>query len=163
MSAETAKISPAHTLFVLHELPCHTLVQAVYPEANFVGTVLLASLLDSFLEAGGQLCSATAYSGHLNLSVFACFVQDHNAAAKIICQALTKNFLSAGARMFRFDESEGILRCIWPATGDRANDSEIMLKALTATQSSCGMIAKWLPEFFGARRCAIPGNTPKKG
>jgi hypothetical protein len=102
------------------------------PDNNFIATPILARLLDAILESSGQLVSPTIFGGPLNHSLYMSSVRDVNAAAKTIWPVLGKTSLAGGAKIFRFDDAEGILRCIYPAGGDRANYTELLQKVLTA-------------------------------
>jgi hypothetical protein len=108
------------------------MTELAWPDNNFIATPILARLLDSILESSGQLVSPTLYGGPLNHSLYMCGVRDVNAAAKTIWQVLGEISLPGGAKIFRFDDAEGILRCIFPAGGDRASYTELLQKILTA-------------------------------
>lgn len=102
------------------------------PDNNFIATPILTRLLNAILESSGQLVSPTIFGGPLNHSLYMSSVRDVNAAAKTIWPVLQELLLAEGAKIFRFDDAEGILRCIYPAGGDRANYTELLQKVLTA-------------------------------
>jgi hypothetical protein len=102
------------------------------PDNNFIATGILARLLNAILESSGQLVSSTICGGPLNHSLYMCGVVDVNVAAKTIWPVLGEISLAGGAKIFRFDDAEGILRCIFPAGGDIASYPELLQKVLTA-------------------------------
>jgi hypothetical protein len=107
-------------------------IELTLPDQNFIATPILSRLLDATLAAAGELVSPTIFSGPLNHSFFVCNVRDVNAAAKTIWSLLGETSLAGGAKIFRFCNAEGILRCVYPTGGDAASLRELILKVLIA-------------------------------
>jgi hypothetical protein len=108
------------------------LIELGLPDGNFIATPILSRLLDATLAAAGELVSPTTFTGPLNHSFCMCNVRDANAAAKTIWSLLGEISLARGAKIFRFCNAEGMLRCVYPAAGDAASLDDLMLKVLTA-------------------------------
>lgn len=103
------------------------------PDNNFIATPILARLLDAILESVGQLLSPALSSGPLNHSFFMCSVRDANTAAKTLMPLFRELRLDGGAKLYRYDVSEGVLRCIFPAAGDVISTDEFLQKVLNAS------------------------------
>jgi hypothetical protein len=101
-------------------------------ENNFIAVPILSRLLDATLESAGQLVAPALFGGPLNHAFFVCSVRDANTAAKTLWPLLQELCLAEGAKLYRYDESERVLRCIFPAAGDVVSWAEFLLKALTA-------------------------------
>jgi hypothetical protein len=89
----------------------------VLPQNNFAGSILLARLLESKLEAADQLLQPSIFCGPLNHSTYLCPVISVHESTKIICALLEKIGLLPLARIYRFDTSELIYRNLFPASG----------------------------------------------
>lgn len=100
--------------------------ELAWPDNNFVASPILSRLLDAILELDGQLISPTSFCGPLNTSIYVCSVRDANAAAKTIWSVLGEISLVLGVKIFRFDDSEDVLRCMFPASGDACDFDELL-------------------------------------
>jgi len=122
-------------LILALEFPEDTLTEAIRPEKNYIATQILARLLDARLEVCGQFVRPTVCIGPFNHSLYKCFGRDVNAAAKTVWRAIQKipvAPLEAGAKLYRFDPSENVLRCVIPASGDVVSLGELSRKEFIA-------------------------------
>jgi len=138
MMKTQTKFSGQH-VFVLLSLRSarldNQIMELCLPEDNFIATNILGVLLNSLLENAGESMSPVHAGGGLNESVFVCHVRDAHAAVKIISAALEKLKLNGVAQIYRFDEDEGIYRCLFPVSGNDIQFPEMMQRAKDAVIS----------------------------
>jgi hypothetical protein len=118
------------------------MTELVMPEKNFIATPILAGLLDAVLESAGALVSPTQFVGPFNHSIYMCDVHDITAAAKTLWPVLEKHCLAAGAKILRFDEKEGIWRCVLPSCGDFYAWDDLIQKMRTAEDLTTASMAQ---------------------
>jgi len=165
MSADTTEDTQADKLILATEFIDALMSGGGFPANNTIGTILLAQLLDSVLEAAGQLLSPTIFMGPLNQCFCQCYVRDMNESARVICQMLEKSPLKSGVRLLRFDKSEGVLRCVWPAAGDVVNKDEILnkMRAVSGwTDSAIVRMEQWSQLLEKLKQAQKPGDAPKQ-
>ena len=127
----------ARSLIVAISFADDTLNELFCPKNNLIGTVLLRSLLGFELERADLLeqpdSPANLMSGPLNHSLFLFRVTDAHAAARAVMQLLETVRLNTAARIYRWDESESVWRCLLPANGDAVDAREVLSLAEVAT------------------------------
>jgi hypothetical protein len=88
------------------------------PKNNFAGAFILRELLNSKLEAAGQLLEPMILAGSLNHNVACGAVRDVFESDRIVRAVLEKIDFLPFARIYRFDSSELIYRSLFPANGE---------------------------------------------
>jgi len=156
------EITPANLLVVSVETVDNSLNDGICPANNFVGSLLLAALLDSVLESAGERLYPTIPEGPLNQGLFVCFVRDANQATRIICEhVLSKAALKSVTRIFRRDLSEDLLRCVYPEGGDAASEIELISKIFAVCGQTNLALAEFARKLQALQKLTPPGDLPK--
>jgi hypothetical protein len=119
----------------------------LFPKNNFAGGYILCALLNSKLQAAGQLLRPMVLAGCLNHNIACGAVRDVFESARIVHATLEMLDLSDFARIYRFDASELIYRSLFPACGE-AIKFEHFQNRLNGIQSSAAPVIARLQEFI---------------
>ena len=164
MNETETEITPANLLILSVEMVDDSPTDGLCPANNFVGSLLLAALLDSVLESAGERLYPTIPEGPLNHGLFVCVVKDANRAARLICeQVLSKAALKSVTRIFRRDVSEDLLRCVYPQGGDVASEIELISKIFAVCGQTYDALAKSAGRIQALQKLsppAKPGDPP---
>ena len=149
------QIGPVRTIFVTVDTHKISGVGIGLPPNSFLATLLLSDLLVASLNPADLFIGRGGGCGPLDRSSYYFQVSNANAASRIIIGVLKKYGLHAWARIYRFDDSEKIWRCLFPEGGNAADFaawSDELTAALKATEQyveRLGIIQKQNPPDNG--------------
>ena len=144
-----------HVAFKLPEIPGMDL--GIPPDSYFA-TTLLKDLLVASLNSADLFISGGYGLGPLNRSYYTFQVSNANEASKIIIGVLKKYKVHPFARIYRFDDSEKIWRCLFPEGGNAADFAawgDEVNAAIKITEQRLERIGKILEQI-------PPDNAPEK-
>jgi len=145
---EETATGPGSSLFLTLRIPALPEFGPMLPQSNFIGTTILAKLLDAKLEEACQASEAAGFTGPLNCAVLVFTVRQAHESARIIAANLAKLHLIACAKIYRWDAGELILRHLFPANGQDIKKEELDAICETCaeqTNAAINQILKLLP------------------
>ena len=140
-------VADPDTLLIILRVPSQPSFLLLLPDNNFIGTRILARLLDLRLETDGQLIAPANFSGPLNSCVLVFGVRGVHESARVASLVLEESMLHKYAQIYRWDESELICRSLFPAKGQDIKINNIQLKIQSAG-TQLDLIHRQIAEFL---------------